>query len=88
MAWKCPNCRRHVEKSGKCPYCAADYCEVCQSIRPPRQINRHHVSYEPEITIKACDDCHEKIHYPAQREPGDNAELLDRLNPIPPKEAA
>ncbi len=34
-------------------------CEIC---RTTEQIQKHHVSYEPEIIQLLCVDCHKKIH--------------------------
>ena len=35
-------------------------CHVCNK---PNSWVVHHVSYEPEVTIYVCADCHHEIHY-------------------------
>lgn len=82
MGWKCPNCRRHVYKAGKCPYCSDDVCEICGAIKSPSDIHEHHISYDLDVTVQACDECHTKIHFPEERGPNDNDVELDRLNPL------
>lgn len=36
-----------------------DECEVCG---PVDEAITHHVSYEPEVTVKVCWSCHYRIH--------------------------
>lgn len=79
MGWKCPSCRHHVYGNvGQCWYCHRGVCDYCKINAGEQQ---HHVSYDPEITVELCDECHEKVHYPSKREPEDDHDLLDRLHP-------
>lgn len=81
MGWKCPNCRNHVYKSGKCPYCSPDVCWLCGDRVPTRHMHEHHVSYRHNATVDLCEGCHEKVHFENKRGPADDHDLLDRLRP-------
>lgn len=37
-----------------------DICHICFRDRDPLQ--DHHISYDPEITIQTCLECHSRIH--------------------------
>jgi hypothetical protein len=36
-------------------------CELCTRETP--KLERHHIRYRPEITIKLCHSCHFRIHF-------------------------
>lgn len=36
-------------------------CKFCDKF--VEKLEAHHVSYDPEITIKLCHDCHHRVHF-------------------------
>lgn len=34
-------------------------CSICDTTR---KLQKHHIRYEPEMTITICTDCHKKLH--------------------------
>lgn len=85
MGWKCPDCGNHVydrSQQAKCPYCNPVKCELCNRRERVSRIHNHHISYEYDITIGVCQDCHQKIHFQEERSDQDPDNELDRLNPL------
>jgi len=39
----------------------AGCCELCS--KSSNRLERHHISYKPEITCHLCHECHFKIHF-------------------------
>lgn len=50
-----------------------DCCHICYRERD--KLQDHHISYDPEVTIQVCLECHKKIHH----EDGFHDELLPEM---------
>jgi len=42
-------------------------CEICGKKKPEEDLIRHHITYDPEFTIRVCEDCHHKCHSQIER---------------------
>ena len=51
--------RTHKMRSGP--------CELCGKVEG--RLERHHLQYEPEVTIQICHACHHRIHFYPQEGP-------------------
>lgn len=62
---KCPDCGRFgIKRNGRivckwCPNGIENFCAVCGT---DKKLKKHHLCYDPEITIFLCGSCHSKVH--------------------------